>query len=102
MDTLVLEARAISWRYNGDWLRIEAHGPDGLRLRASPFPDRGATPGALLDDIADGASGPIVTRDGATARITHGRITAEVDLQGRIRFLNQRGELLLEEKEQCF
>lgn len=96
MDTLVLEARAIAWRYNGVWLRIEAHGPDGLRLRASPFPDAGSRAGALLDDRAD--ADPIVTRDGATARITQGRITAEVDLQGRVRFLNAAGELLLEEK----
>lgn len=97
LDTLVLESRAISWRYNGDWLRIEAHGPDGLRLRASPFPDRGATAGALLEAVTDTAV-PVVTRDGGTARITHGRLTAEVDLQGRVRFLNARGELLLEEK----
>lgn len=98
MDTLILESRAIAWTYNGDWLRIEAHGPDGLRLRASPFPDRGGRPGALLDDGAVAEVAPIVTRDGATARITHGRITAEVDLQGRVRFLNAKGELLLEEK----
>jgi alpha-D-xyloside xylohydrolase len=97
LDTLVLESRAISWRYNGDWLRIEAHGPDGLRLRASPFPDRGATAGALLEAVTDTAV-PVVTRDGGTARITHGRLTGEVDLQGRVRFLNARGELLLEEK----
>lgn len=98
MDTLILESRAIVWTYNGDWLRIEAHGPDGLRLRASPFPDRGGRPGALLDDGAVAEVAPIVTRDGATARIIHGRITAEVDLQGRVRFLNAKGELLLEEK----
>jgi alpha-D-xyloside xylohydrolase len=98
LDTLILESRAIAWTYNGDWLRIEAHGPDGLRLRASPFPDRGGRPGALLDDGAVAEVAPIVTRDGATARITHGRITAEVDLQGRVRFLNAKGELLLEEK----
>jgi alpha-D-xyloside xylohydrolase len=79
-------------------LRIDAHGQDGLRLRASPFPDRGGRPGALLDDGAVPEVAPIVTRDGATARITHGRITAEVDLQGRVRFLNAKGELLLEEK----
>ncbi|MGW8134069.1 glycoside hydrolase family 31 protein [Sphingomonas zeae] len=98
MDTLILESRAIAWTYNGDWLRIDAHGQDGLRLRASPFPDRGGRPGALLDDGAVPEVAPIVTRDGATARITHGRITAEVDLQGRVRFLNAKGELLLEEK----
>ena len=98
MDTLVLEDRAIAWTYNGDWLRIEAHGADGLRLRASPFADSGARAGALLPGDAAAQAMPVVTRDGATARITQGRITAEVDLQGRVRFLNASGELLLEEK----
>lgn len=98
MDTLTLETRAISWAYNGDWLRIEAFGLDGLRLRASSFPDRGVRPGALLDDRAVAATDPIVTRDGGTARITHGRISAEVDLQGRVRFLDAHGTVLLAEK----
>lgn len=97
MDTLALEDRAIAWAYDGAWLRIAAHGRDGLRLRASPFAPEAARPGALLDDGTDGAA-PIVTRDGATARITNGWITAEVDLQGRVRFLNADGTLLLEEK----
>ncbi|WP_440846297.1 glycoside hydrolase family 31 protein [Sphingomonas sp. 22176] len=86
------------WAYNGDWLRIEAHGPDGLRLRASPFSDRGPRAGALLDDRGGSTARPVVTREGATARITHGRITAEVDLQGRVRFRDARGTLLLAEK----
>ncbi|WP_322965448.1 glycoside hydrolase family 31 protein [Sphingomonas fuzhouensis] len=96
LDTLRLESDAIAWSYNGDWLRIEAHGPDGLRLRASCFPAQAARPGALLDDVP--VSQPVVSRDGATARITNGRIIAEIDLQGRVRFLNAEGRVLLEEK----
>ncbi len=97
LETLALESRAICWSYNGDWLRIEAHGRDGLRVRASTYARQGAKPGALLNDGVEG-SDPVVTSDGAVARITNGRITAEVDLQGRVRFLNADGRLLLEEK----
>lgn len=95
MDTLILESRAIAWSYDGAWLRIEAHGQDGLRLRASAHAERPASPGALLD-VATPA--PVVSREGAIARIENGRIVAEVDLQGRVRFLNADGRLLLEEK----
>lgn len=95
MDTLALEARAITWRYDGDWVRIEAHGPDGLRLRASTYAPRADATGALIDLPATDA---VVTRDGPVARITNGRITGEIDLQGRVRFLDGDGRILLEEK----
>ncbi|SDA20171.1 TIM-barrel domain-containing protein [Sphingomonas sp. NFR15] len=95
MDTLVLETRAIGWSYNGDWLRIEAYGRDGLRVRAAASAPRDAVPGALIEVAA---CEPVVSRDGAVARIVNGRIAAEVDLQGRVRFLDADGRLLLEEK----
>lgn len=41
---------------------------------------------------------PSFPRNGAVARIENGRIVAEVDLQGRVRFLDADGRLLLEEK----
>ena len=95
VDTLKLEAHAVAWTYDGNWLRIEAHGPDGLRLRASPYAPRPAAAGALLDIAASEA---VVTRDGAIARIRNGGIVGEIDLQGRVRFLDSTGRILLEEK----
>ncbi|KQN27015.1 family 31 glucosidase [Sphingomonas sp. Leaf34] len=95
MDTLTLQPDAVCWSYNGEWLRIEAHGHDGLRLRASPYPERDVPPGALLPSPGHSAH---VTRDGNIARIANGGIVAEIDLQGRVRFLNSQGRLLLEEK----
>ncbi|WP_277971372.1 glycoside hydrolase family 31 protein [Sphingomonas echinoides] len=95
MDTLILESRAIAWTYDGVWLRIEAYGVDGLRVRASAHSERPASPGALLEVAS---SAPVISRNGAVARIENGRIVAEVDLQGRVRFLDADGRLLLEEK----
>lgn len=95
MDTLILEPRAIAWSYDGAWLRIEAHGRDGLRLRASAHAERPASAGALLDVATPD---PVISRNGAVAWIANGKIVAEVDLQGRVRFLDSNGRLLLEEK----
>lgn len=95
METLTLEERAIAWTYDGDWVRIEAHGPSGLRLRASTYAPRPAAPGALLDIAPVAAT---IERDGSVARIRNGGITAELDLQGRVRFLDTNGRVLLEEK----
>jgi alpha-D-xyloside xylohydrolase len=95
VDTLILEARAVGWSYDGDWVRIEAHGPGGLRLRASNGATGPAAPGALVDIPETPA---ITERDGAVVRIRNGRIVGEIDLQGRVRFLNRDGAVLLEEK----
>jgi alpha-D-xyloside xylohydrolase len=95
VDTLTLEERAIAWAYDGNWVRIEAHGPSGLRLRASTYAARPAAPGALLDIDMVAAT---IERDGSVARIRNGGITAELDLQGRVRFLDRHGRVLIEEK----
>lgn len=95
MDTLSVENGAIRWRYNGEWLTISAHGADGLRLRASNQRETDPVPGALLPSDRAQAQ---VAREDNIARIRNGRISAEVDLQGRVRFLNAAGHILLEEK----
>lgn len=95
METLSIERDALCWSYNGAWLRIEAHGKDGLRLRSSIYPARDNGDGALLP--SEGHT-PFISRFGSRMRIENGAIAAEVDLQGRVRFFNRQGKLLLEEK----
>lgn len=95
LDTLTLEPDAIRWSYGGEWLRVEAYGRDGLRLRGSIYPPREDRDGALLP--SSGATAQ-VSRDGTIARIVNGAIVAEIDLQGRVRFLHADGRLLLAEK----
>jgi alpha-D-xyloside xylohydrolase len=95
LDTLALEARAIAWSYDGHWVRIEAHGPSGLRLLASILSPCPPASGALIDIAETDAT---VERDGSIARIRNGQIIGEIDLQGRVRFLDADGRLLLEEK----
>lgn len=76
-------------------MRIEAHGTDGLRLRSSIYPFREGGNGALLPR---GSATGSITRRGNVMRIENGRIAAEVDLQGRVRYLRNDGRVLLEEK----
>ncbi|PKR88272.1 family 31 glucosidase [Pleomorphomonas diazotrophica] len=95
METLSIERDALCWSYNGAWLRIEAHGRDGLRLRSSIYPARDNGDGALLP--SEGHT-PFISRFGSRMRIENGAVAAEVDLQGRVKFFNREGKLLLEEK----
>lgn len=95
METLSIERDALCWSYNGAWLRIEAHGKDGLRLRSSIYPARQEMDGALLPSQGQKA---VISRLTSGMRIDNGAIAAEVDLQGRVKFFNRQGKLLLEEK----
>ena len=89
------EAGALPWRSGHEVVRIEAWGPDSRRVRAAldHFID---DHGALAERPA--ASGTVKIVDGG-ASISVGAITAEVDAEGRLRFLRtETGEELLAEQ----
>ena len=88
-------AGALVWRCDHDVVRIEAWGPDALRVRAG------------LDDLIEGQGAlgerptakSIVEIDGESARITVGALAAEADAVGRIRFVrSDTGYELLREQ----
>ncbi len=86
---------ALTWRAGHEVVRIEAWGPDALRVRAAlgQFID---DHGALAERPPASATVKVV---GAGATITVGAITAEVDAQGQLRFLRtETGEELLAEQ----
>ncbi|KPP88316.1 MAG: alpha-D-xyloside xylohydrolase YicI [Rhodobacteraceae bacterium HLUCCA08] len=81
-ETYSRDGSALVIRFNGETIRIEPWGPDALRLRARP----GGTViephvSALLDAAPATAD---IAIDGAHARITNGRIRAEVRLARRL------------------
>ncbi|MBI4929061.1 MAG: glycoside hydrolase family 31 protein [Anaerolineae bacterium] len=81
----------------GEHLWVEPYGPDALRVRAGLLPQALDLPGALLP--AQPASFQVDLRAHGT-RITNGQIACEVDLDGRLRFLNtSNDEIILEEVE---
>ncbi|MDR1540496.1 MAG: glycoside hydrolase family 31 protein [Clostridiales bacterium] len=83
------------YRYDSETVAIEPWGKDGLRVRAaksSPMPDENW---ALLKPERI-CRAKIAFIDGIST-IQNGKITALVNEDGRIAFLNEKGETLLEE-----
>ncbi|MBV9488325.1 MAG: glycoside hydrolase family 31 protein [Verrucomicrobia bacterium] len=85
--------------FAGETLVIQPWGKDGLRVRSTMrasfededwalLPERHSTPAVPAEVVIPG--------DGS-ASLTHGRITARVDPRGQITFLNQKGDVLLQE-----
>lgn len=95
MDTIHLFDDHLLWQYDDHILRIDAWGENSLRVRA--------TKGARIDTAQDWALLP----PGRSAlkfephengyRVSNGRISANIDYQGRLAFFNQHGQCLLEE-----
>jgi alpha-D-xyloside xylohydrolase len=86
---------ALTWRAGHEVVRIEAWGPDSLRVRAALdhfIEDHGA----LAERPVAQATVKVV---GSEASITVGAITAEVDAEGQVRFVRtETGEELLAEQ----
>lgn len=91
----------LEWTGRQETLRIEAWGPDALRVRSRVGgPILEGLPGALLDRAPDGnGAGPAVAISANEASVVNGAITATVSLTGRIRFTrtSDGGELLAEQ-----
>ena len=84
------------WRLNGEILKIEPWGPDGIRVRATNLRDFPDIPGAL--DEAPVASPAVVSAGAEQGTLTNGKLRAEIWANGTLHFYNaQTGALLLEE-----
>ncbi|UUN25481.1 glycoside hydrolase family 31 protein [Streptomyces sp. FIT100] len=109
----------LEWSGNHETLRVEAWGPDAVRVRATLGAPRDDIPGALLDRPA-GAKAEITVPDlhgltvfstglgsptdpVAPARLVNGRITAELTVDGGLRFVStEDGRELLAERRAHF
>ncbi len=95
----------LEWTGRQELLRIEAWGPDALRVRSHVGgPILEGLPGALVERAADGdGAGPAVSIGTDEATVVNGAITATVSLTGRIRFSRTSdGEELLAEQDAHF
>jgi alpha-D-xyloside xylohydrolase len=95
----------LEWTAHQETLRIEAWGPDALRVRSrvgGPVLD--GLPGALLDGASEaGEAGPAVTIGSAEATVVNGAIAAAISRTGRICFTRASdGEELLAEQDAHF
>lgn len=83
-------------RYDKELLCIEAYGADSLRVRAtqlSGFQDDRLS--ALTEPEETGSAD--IRMEGNTGWIRNGKLTCQVLCTGKLKFYNQKGELLLEE-----
>ena len=84
-------------RFDKELLSLEPYGKNGLRIRAThlnAFSDESLS--ALIEP-QEKAEHPVITVDGKTGTITNGKIRCEVLCTGKMKFYNEKGELLLEE-----
>ncbi|MCL2833285.1 MAG: family 31 glucosidase [Treponema sp.] len=102
------DANTLEWRGFNEILKIEAWGPDGLRVRAVKNRDFIQSDWALLPaGDTDITTKPVIQifdsaqdkdeNQNLAARITNGKITASVSSAGKITFTDSGGKLLLEE-----
>lgn len=97
MGSFVQRGEAIEWQGGGEKVRIEAWGPDALRVRGTIGPEiRDDQPGALLPSPAHVPARVEIAPE--MARITSGRLAAEMTASGRLRFVRSgdSAELLAE------
>lgn len=94
MSSFIRQGNRLIRSAYGETLRIEPWGPDGLRVRATHFPDFQEEDWALLPQPGVPAEIEIGEKE---ASVRSGRLTARVLENGKLFFYNQRGELLLEE-----
>ncbi|GAB2907365.1 glycoside hydrolase family 31 protein [Streptomyces mayteni] len=114
-------AGGLEWTGEHETLRVEPWGRDAVRVRATLGPIRDDVPGALLEDperppgqaritlpdltgltvFANGLGSP--TDPVAPARLVNGRITAELTVDGELRFVRTgEGRELLAERRAHF
>jgi alpha-D-xyloside xylohydrolase len=88
---------ALTWTYQHETVRIEAWGPDGLRVRAGMQGILDGLPGALLDEQPAGATLEVTLGEELSV-ISNGKIRAEINAKGEITFCHAiSGDLLLTE-----
>lgn len=80
--------------YNGELLRIEPWGKNGLRVRSTPDNHLSQKNRALLDMPTQV---PEIMADEDRGYIVNGKAKATIDKAGKVTIYNQRGEVMVEE-----
>src|SRR5690554_3549364 len=84
-------------RYDKEFLNIEPWGRNSLRVRATQLSDfQDEIYSALLEPEETDVK---IVNDRQSASITNGKIKCQIMKTGKLKFYNQKGELLLEEYE---
>jgi alpha-D-xyloside xylohydrolase len=91
------DSASITYCFNNETLRIEAWGPNALRVRSTREPAFPADDWALEEPLPNAAQAPTIKHD-KTGSITNGNITASISTRGKVVIRNSSsGKMLLEE-----
>ncbi|WPP42739.1 glycoside hydrolase family 31 protein [Paenibacillus hunanensis] len=92
------ESNRLIFEYANEYLVVEPWLQDSIRVRSTMYPQLQADAGALLELPAEDVSTASVrVKPSRFAYLTNGNITAVLDPNGKLTFLNREGEILLEE-----
>ncbi|MEO8183801.1 MAG: glycoside hydrolase family 31 protein [Deltaproteobacteria bacterium] len=94
MAHLKIEGNRLVRRFDDETIWIEPWGVNSLRVRVTRRGSMEPADWALLTPTARPAE---IEIEGESARVTQGELTAQINREGWLRFVNRRGELLLEE-----
>src|SRR5258708_3746816 len=98
---LCADNNMLHWRLNGELLKVEPWGPDGVRVRATNLHDFPEIPGALIETLPEPGAKAVVMDDKGI--LTNGKLKAEIWSDGTLHFFNTAtGAVLLEEPEPIF
>lgn len=102
METhLSIQDSTLYWRLNGEILKAEPWGRDGVRVRATILRELPEIPGALLEPSP--VSGATATKVEGKGVLTNGQLRLEILPDGTLHFSNANtGEILLQEPEPIF
>lgn len=94
---MLIEKDGKLWRrQDKELLCIEAYGANSLRVRATQLSQlQDDHLSALIDP--ETKSSPVIRVEGKTGWISNGKLTCEVQCTGKLKFYNQKKELILEE-----
>ncbi|MBQ6564980.1 MAG: glycoside hydrolase family 31 protein, partial [Clostridia bacterium] len=103
MEFFEISGQRLLWRNSGETLAIEPWGPDSLRVRSVLMGELRDDRFALLDPVPCEDTEAVIS-DETHAFVRCGKITAQVEVRGwkqkaHISFVNQHGDLLLEETD---
>ncbi|KAI3331778.1 glycoside hydrolase family 31 protein [Xylariaceae sp. AK1471] len=90
------EKNVLEYRYDSELLRIEAWGPNALRIRVTYEPTFPLEDWALSEPLPELKDVSVNIQDNE-ASIHNGTITAQINQRGKITITNSAGKVLLEE-----
>ncbi|KAI1822784.1 glycoside hydrolase family 31 protein [Xylaria intraflava] len=90
------EKNLLEYRFDSELLRVEAWGPNALRIRATFEPTFPAEDWALSEPLPELKDVSVNIQDNQ-ASIQNGAISAQINHMGKITITNSKGKVLLEE-----